>query len=68
MAEAKRSTDWDAPSVLWALWAELHRDEKRRSKPFTAADVHPFYEATKEQPRPISEFVREAEQYGDSRD
>ena len=59
MAEARRSADWDGPSLLWALTAELHRDAKKRSKPFTPADVHPFLKAEAEKPRPISELGKE---------
>jgi hypothetical protein len=56
MAEAKRSADWDAPAALWALWAEIHRDNKQRSEPFTEADIHPFLKAEAVKPRPISEM------------
>ena len=59
MAEARRWHDWDGVSVLWALTAEINRDAKRRAKPFTPADVHPYMRAAKEKPRPISELGRE---------
>ncbi len=42
MAEGRRREMWDHTSLLWAAMAEPNRDRKKRSRPFTPADVHPF--------------------------
>lgn len=39
--------DWYQSAQLCALYAEAHRDSKRRAAPFTAADFLPFVERPK---------------------
>lgn len=39
--------DWYQIAQLCAMYAEAHRDSKRRSQPFTAADFLPFVEKPK---------------------
>ena len=59
MAEARRSSEWDAPAELWALTAELNRDTKKRGKPFTSDDIHPFRRPPEQsKPRPLKEARR----------
>lgn len=58
MAEARQSSLWDHTATLWALTAEINRDEKERPKPFTPLDVHPYHEAPKERPMTIGEAAK----------
>lgn len=56
-ADARIEAAWDQTSVLWALHAEMNRDDKQRRKPFTPYDIHPFYKSAENVgPRPISEL------------
>jgi hypothetical protein len=50
MAEAQASAQWDHTAALLAMLAEPHRDKKKRSRPFTPADFHPFVKHRKVAP------------------
>jgi hypothetical protein len=43
------------------LQAEINRDREKRSKPFTACDVHPFRKAPPVKAKPFSELGKEFE-------
>jgi hypothetical protein len=55
MAEARRRFTWGAVSSVMALLANLNRNPKKRSRPFTPADFDP----TKPQAPPITVTVSE---------
>lgn len=49
MCRARRRHDWLQTAALMAMTAEIHRDRKKRRKPFTAADFDPFQAAQRTQ-------------------
>jgi hypothetical protein len=49
MAEARQRTAWEQTSATLALLANIHRDEKKRSSPFTPDEFNPFA-VTQKQP------------------
>ncbi len=42
MADARREHDWSIASSLMAMLAEIHRDRKRRARPFRAEEFNPL--------------------------
>ena len=60
-ATARMSSNWDAPSAIWALIAETHRDRKARREPYTAADIHPFAEKHIQAARPWKQLGKDLE-------
>ena len=46
MAEARREHDWSIASSQMAMLAEIHRDRKRRSRPFSPAEFNPLTRRT----------------------
>jgi hypothetical protein len=34
--------DWDHTSVMWALHANVNRDEKTRPEPYSPLEIHPY--------------------------
>lgn len=50
MAETRLRSQWDHTSALMAIQAELNRDHKKRSQPFTFRDFHPYYAQAKDEP------------------
>lgn len=42
MAEGKRKDDWHHTAKLCVMLAEPHRDRKKRSKPYSEEDFHPY--------------------------
>lgn len=42
MSMAKRKEQWAHTAEILALLANIYRDRKRRSRPFTPADFHPL--------------------------
>lgn len=49
MAEARRRDEWDRTAMLCCLLANIHRDPKRRRKPFSVEDFHPLITAAERQ-------------------
>ena len=45
MAGGRRQHDWGVASSLMALLAEIHRDRKRRGRPFKPAEFNPLVAA-----------------------
>ena len=54
MAEARQRHDWSMASGIMCLIAEIHRDPRRRSRPFAPADFDPFAPGTREHRLPGS--------------
>ena len=44
MASARRQDQWSHTAALMALVANVHRNPKKRAKPFSPADFHPLIE------------------------
>ncbi|MEX2188444.1 MAG: hypothetical protein WD875_16670 [Pirellulales bacterium] len=42
MDVARQTDRWNHTAMTCALMANIHRDKKKRSKPFTPSDFHPF--------------------------
>ena len=42
MADAKRRDQWSHTAAALAMTANVHRDRKKKSQPFTPADFHPL--------------------------
>lgn len=42
MAKARQRVEWDYTGVIWVVLANANRDEKKRPKPYTLADIHPL--------------------------
>lgn len=42
MAKARLREQWRPIATLTALYANVHRDSKKRPKPFAAEDFNPF--------------------------
>jgi hypothetical protein len=42
MDEARQTDRWNHTAMTCALMANIHRDKKKRSKPFMPADFHPL--------------------------
>lgn len=58
MAIARRIDEWDRTCLLWSTLANIHRDPKKRGKPFHPNEAHPLSELKpKEAPRPVREAV-----------
>jgi hypothetical protein len=51
MAEARGRSDWSHTSAILTLLANVHRDPKRRGRPYTPADFNPY---TRRRARPIT--------------
>jgi hypothetical protein len=51
MCRGKQRSDWFHTADLKATLLEIHRNRKKRSKPFTAAEFNPF----REPPEPLSD-------------
>lgn len=47
-ANARRRIDWNHTASILAMLAEINRDHKKRSKPFSAEDFHPDIIAERE--------------------
>ena len=58
MAEARQQDQWNHTAVLWCLWANIHRDDKKRPKPYEVADIHPFAERKPEQQLTVGDAAR----------
>lgn len=50
MTEARRKDQWDHTADLLVALSEPHRDRKRRPRPYTSEDFHPFH---RDKPRGI---------------
>ena len=50
MADARRRDQWSHTSAVLAMTANIHRDRKKKSQPFTPADFHPL--AARKRPAP----------------
>lgn len=62
MVDGRRRDAWDRTSVLWALTAEINRDEKKQRDPFTPHDIHPFFAKQKaERTMTIGEAAKRAQ-------
>lgn len=64
MAAGRRREAWYHTALLAALTAEINRDRKGRSQPFTESDFHPdgaaaYRAAHKARARPLSATDRE---------
>jgi len=44
MADARRKDQWSHTAAVLALVANVHRNPKKRSKPYSPAEFHPFVE------------------------
>jgi hypothetical protein len=44
MATARAEADWNRTAAIMAVTCEIHRDKKRRAKPFTPDEFHPLIE------------------------
>lgn len=53
MAEAKRQHDWGQTSSVIAAVYEVHRDRKRRRRPFSPSEFNPLLQTSCEV-RPIT--------------
>ena len=42
MAQGKRKADWQIASAQMALLANINRDKKKRTKPYSPSDFDPF--------------------------
>jgi len=42
MSASRREHDWSIASSLMALTAEIHRDRKKRGRPFKPAEFNPL--------------------------
>lgn len=56
MAAGRREHDWDVASSVMCLVAEIHRDRKRRSRPFKPAEFNPLTSTTN---KPIPTTVKQ---------
>jgi len=53
MREGLGRHDWDQTATLWVALVEPNRDRKKRSRPFSAQDIHPYVlRKPKKQPQP----------------
>ncbi len=43
MADGAQEQAWNHTSAIVAMIAEVNRDSKRRSRPFTATEFHPYH-------------------------
>ncbi len=46
MADARRKDQWSHTAAVLALTANVHRNPKKRSKPYSPAEFHPLVERT----------------------
>jgi hypothetical protein len=46
MAEARRRDQWSRTATLLAMTANVHRNPKKRPRPFSAAEFHPLMGAS----------------------
>jgi len=53
-ARARLVEAWNHTALLAAIVANTARDPKRRRKPFTAADFHPFADRKATRGRPLT--------------
>ena len=44
MCDARRQDQWSHTAALMALIANVHRNPKKRSRPYLPADFHPLIE------------------------
>ena len=44
MCDARRQDQWSHTAALMALIANVHRNPKKRSRPYLPADFHPLVE------------------------
>ncbi len=44
MAEGRQRSEWTQTAALLAMTAEINRDRRKRSEPYTVADFDPFAE------------------------
>jgi len=47
MADARRRDEWQHTSAVLAMLANVHRNPKKRPRPFTPAEFHPLIEPQK---------------------
>ena len=45
MADARRRDDWSHTAAMLSLIANAHRNPRKRARPYTPAEFHPFIEA-----------------------
>ena len=53
MADARLEHEWNLSAAIQALLAEVNRDRKTRSKPFTVHDFHPLHARRRQQQNTI---------------
>ena len=46
MADSRRKDQWSHTAAVMALTANIHRNPKKRSKPYSPAEFHPLVERT----------------------
>jgi hypothetical protein len=51
MCRGRQRSEWQRTADLKATFLEIHRNRKKRSKPFTADEFNPF----RDPPEPLSE-------------
>lgn len=56
MSRGRATQHWDHTSVLWALIANVNRDDKLKPEPYSPYDIHPYRLAVQEQPQESSGF------------
>ncbi len=47
MTDARRNDQWSHTAAVMALTANVHRNPKKRSQPYTPAEFHPLVEQKK---------------------
>lgn len=61
MAEGKSKSLWAHTSLIMALLAELHRDPKERTRPFSPADFNPHVDKQEKREKPPLKTVSMSE-------
>jgi hypothetical protein len=56
MYQGRATSDWDHTSVLWALIANVNRDEKQKPEPYTPYDIHPYRQQEQRRADEVSGF------------
>lgn len=49
MARARMRHNWDGTSIIWATLLNINRDPKKRAKPFSPEEIHPFLTPQKQE-------------------
>lgn len=54
MAEGRQRSQWNQTASILAIIANVNRDEKKRSTPFSPSEFNPYSDAKQDEPKTVT--------------